>query len=106
MAESISPSSPSTQGKVKARMLEFQLTKGGTTEYTLEDGTVVRLTPNLNQALVQIDEDGKPILGPQGIPNYHFNFGIQSQIIPRDRTLYIPKPKASPAGSPPSTMTV
>ena len=88
------------------RMLEFELTKGGTTEYTLEDGTVVRLTPNLNQALVQIDEKGKPLLGPQGMPNYHFSFGIQSQIIPKDRTLYIPKPKGSPVGSPPSTMTV
>jgi len=106
MTENIHSSSTTTQGKVKVRMLEFELTKGGSTEYTLEDGTIVRLTPQLNQALVQIDERGEPLLGSQGIPSYHFNFGIQTQVVPKNRTLYIPRPPGSPSGTPPSTMTV
>jgi len=107
MTEGVHPTfRPPAQGeKVKARILDFELTKGGTTEYTLEDGTVVRLTPQLNQVLMQVDEKGDPILGPQGIPIYNFNFGIQTQVIPKNRTLYVPKP-SHPPGTPPSSMTV
>jgi len=108
MTEGVHPTfRPPAQGeKVKARILDFELTKGGTTEYTLEDGTIVRLTPQLNQVLMQVDERGDPVLSPQGIPIYNFNFGIQTQVIPKNRTLYVPKPHGPPPGTPPSSMTV
>ena len=101
------PSSKSSvQGeKLRTKILDFELTKGGIVEYTLEDGTVVRLQPRLEQALQEIDENGKPIFNQQGMPVYHFNFGVQTQIIPKNRTIYIPKPPG-PASTPPSRMTV
>ena len=99
-------SKSSVQGeKVRIKILDFELTKGGVVEYTLEDGTLVRLQPRLEQVLQEIDENGKPIFSQQGMPAYHFNFGMQTQVIPKDRTIYISKP-SGPRSSPPSTMTV
>ena len=92
MAENTTSKSSVQGEKVRTKILDFELTKGGVVEYTLEDGTLVRLQPRLEQALQEIDEDGKPISNQQGMPVYHFNFGIQTQIIPKNRTIYIPKP--------------
>jgi len=97
--------SPIPSDKVRTKIMDFELSKGGAVEYALEDGTIIRLQPRLEQALQEIDENGKPILNQQGMPVYHFNFGIQTQIIPRNRTLYIPKPPSQP-NAPPSGMTV
>ena len=97
---------PGQAENVKVKILDFQLTKGGAIEYTLEDGTIVRLQPQLTQVLKQIDEDGNPVLNSQGTPIYHFSFGIQTQVIPKDRTIYVPKPPSSPQATPPATMTV
>ena len=105
MTENVKSKSLVQGDKVKTKILDFEVTKGGAVEYTLEDGTVVRLQPRLEQVLQEIDEDGKPIVNQQGMPVYHFNFGIQTQIIPKNRTIYIPKPP-SPTSSPPSRMVV
>jgi len=99
-------SKPSAQGeKVRTKIMDFELTKGGVVEYTLENGTVIRLQPRLEQILQEIDEEGKPVSNLQGMPVYHFNIGMQSQVIPKDRTIYIPK-RPGPASTPPTSMTV
>ena len=96
---------PIPADRVKVKILDFQLTRGGTVEYTLDDKNVVKLTPQLNQVLVQIDEAGEIVLGPNGMPIYNFSFGVQTQVIPEKRTMYVPKPPST-AGTPPSSMTV
>jgi len=51
------------------------------------------------------DETGNPIYNNQGIPIYHFKFGIQTQVIPKNRTIYITRPP-KPRKTPPTGMTV
>ena len=80
------------KAKIKVKILDYKLTRGGITEYTLEDGTIVRLEPRLQNVLQEIDEQGIPVLNPQEIPIYHFNFGVQTQVIPKNRTIYLTKP--------------
>ena len=91
--------------KIKVKILDFKLTKGGVIEYTLEDGSIVRVEPRLQNVLQQIDETGKPIYNNQGIPIYHFKFGMQTQVIPKNRTIYISRPP-KPRKTPPTGMTV
>lgn len=105
MTDNPDSKSPVKGDKLRTRIMDFELTKGGVVEYTLEDGTTIRLQPRLEQALQEIDEDGKPVFNQQGMPIYHFNFGIQTQVIPKNRTVYIPKPPG-PGNTPPSRMTV
>jgi hypothetical protein len=93
------------KAKIKVKILDYQLTRGGITEYTLEDGTIVRLEPRLQNVLQEIDEQETPVLNRQGIPVYHFNFGVQTQVIPKNRTIYLTKPPR-PSKTPPSGMTV
>ena len=93
------------KAKIRVKILDYQLTRGGITEYTLEDGTIVRLEPRLQNVLQEIDEQGTPVLNRQGIPVYRFNFGVQTQVIPKNRTIYITKPPRPPT-TPPSGMMV
>lgn len=103
---SINNRKPETRdNKIKVKILDFKLTKGGVIEYTLEDGSIVRVEPRLQNVLQQIDEMGKPIYNNQGIPIYHFKFGMQTQVIPKNRTIYITRPP-KPRKTPPTGMTV
>lgn len=81
--------------KVRVKILDFQITKTGSMEYVLEDETTVKFTPQLNQVLVQIDEKGEIIQGPNGMPIFSFSFGVQAQVFPKNRTLYVAKQQST-----------
>ncbi len=76
---------------VRMRIVDFQASKAGSMEYVLEDETSVRLTPQLSQVLAQVDDEGNIILGPNGMPIFTFSFDVQSQVVPRNRTVYVPR---------------
>ncbi|MCJ7610534.1 hypothetical protein MUP00_12880 [Candidatus Bathyarchaeota archaeon] len=91
--------------KILVKILDFTINRGGSMEYALEDATVVKFTPQLSQVLVQIDEKGDIILGPTGMPVYSFTFGVQTQVIPKNRTLYIARQQPS-VGTTTSSITL
>jgi hypothetical protein len=91
--------------KILVKILDFTINRGGSMEYALEDDTVVKFTPQLSQVLVQIDEKGDSILGPTGMPVYSFTFGVQTQVIPKNRTLYVAKQQPS-VGTTTSSITL
>ena len=93
------------QDKILVKILDFTINRGGSMEYALEDATVVKFTPQLSQVLVQIDEKGDIILGPTGMPVYSFTFGVQTQVIPKNRTLYIARQQPS-VGTTTSSITL
>jgi len=76
---------------VRMRIIDFQATKAGSMEYVLEDETAVRLSPQLSQVLAQVDDEGNIVLGPSGMPIFTFSFDVQTQVIPRNRTVYVPR---------------
>jgi hypothetical protein len=76
---------------VRMRIIDFQAAKAGSMEYVLEDETSVRLTPQLSQVLAQVDDEGNIMLGSNGMPIFTFSFDMQTQVIPRNRTVYVPR---------------
>ena len=76
---------------IRMRIIDFQAAKQGSMEYVLEDESSVRLTPQLSQVLVQVDDEGNIILGANGMPIFTFSFDVQTQVIPRNRTIYVPR---------------
>ncbi len=97
--------SPDQADIVKAKILDFQITRAGSMEYILEDETAVRFTPQLSQVLVQVDEDGNIVTGPNGTPIFTFSFNVQTQVMPKNRTLFVPRQQPS-QGSTSSTVTL
>jgi hypothetical protein len=91
--------------RILGKILDFAINRGGSMEYALEDETVVKFTPQLNQVLVQIDEKGDIIPGPTGMPVYSFTFGVQTQVIPKNRTLYVARQQPS-VGTTTSSITL
>jgi len=91
--------------KILVKILDFAINRGASMEYALEDGTVVKLTPQLSQVLVQIDEKGDILSGPTGMPVYSFTFGVQTQVIPKNRTLYVARQQPS-VGTTTSSITL
>ena len=90
---------------VRMRIIDFQATKAGSMEYVLEDETAVRLSPQLSQVLAQVDDEGNIVLGPNGMPVFTFSFDVQTQVIPRNRTVYVSKQQPT-NGKTSSTITL
>ena len=89
--EAVAESQALKSDVVRMRIVDFQASKAGSMEYLLEDETSVRLTPQLSQVLAQVDDEGNIILGPNGMPIFTFSFEVQSQVVPRNRTVYVPR---------------
>jgi hypothetical protein len=73
-------------------MLDFTVLKVEGSEFKLEDGTIIRVTPVLNDVNVTLDDNGNISLQENGLPAYNFNMGFNLKVLPRNREMFIPKP--------------
>lgn len=77
--------------KIRTKILDYKITSGQPFEFLLEDGTTLKVTVRLERCLLQVDEDSKPVMNPEGNPIYHFSFSNDLKVIPKDKIVYIPK---------------
>ncbi|MDQ1280166.1 MAG: hypothetical protein QG670_1429 [Thermoproteota archaeon] len=88
-------------GKVRVRVLDFDVVKTAVTEFKLEDGSTLRVTPKLNDVNVVLDENGNVKLAENGLPTYNFQIGFDIRILPKSREAFIstpPEQKPVPKG--------
>ena len=82
-----------SEGKVKAKLLDFKPVSEPFIEYELEDGTRVKIRVFLVSAAVMVDEKGQPVTRSDG--TFHYNLQINSHltVIPKHRIVLLPPPQ-------------
>lgn len=68
---------------IKAKLLRFRPTRGEEYEYTLDDGTRIRLVVDVESIFRPIDpKTGKPAVNPKtGEPQININWGVRVMTI-------------------------
>jgi len=72
--------------KVEFRWLDAELVGSDTVTFRLEDGAIVKIKVDIQQAGIAIN-----YTNPDGTPHYSIGTGLRINVIPSNKKFYIPR---------------
>jgi len=72
--------------KVEFRWLDAELVGSDTVTFRLEDGAIVKIKVDIQQAGIAVN-----FTNPDGTPHYSIGAGLRINVIPQNKKFYIPR---------------